>query len=85
MVDVHKRVIILMDPISAPAGMVLRWIMIITHVLVCSYWFAVTYGISYCKYIIQILKSVLLILTTVLNCVWRWMEDMSVIALMDMN
>ena len=47
--------------------------------------FAVMHGISYCKYIIQILKSVLLILTTVLNCVWSWMEGMSVIALMDMS
>ena len=31
------------------------------------------------------LKNVLLELTTVLNCVWSWMESTSVIALMDMN
>ena len=36
-------------------------------------------------YFIQILESVLLGLTAVLSCVWRWMEGTSVIALMDMN
>ena len=35
--------------------------------------------------VIQILKSVLLVSTTVLNSVWNFMEGMSVIALMDMN
>ena len=49
MVDVHKHVITLMDPISAPAGMVLRWIMIITHVLVCIVWHTLV------NYVIQIL------------------------------
>ena len=80
MVDVHKHVITLMDPISAPAGMVISWTMIITHVLVCSYSII---ALAIC--IIQILRSVLLVLTTVLNCAWSWMEGMSVIALMDMN
>ena len=35
--------------------------------------------------VIQILKSVLLVSTTVLNSVWNFMEGMSVIVLMDMN
>ena len=35
--------------------------------------------------VIQILKSVLLVSTTVLNSVWNCMEGMSVIVLMDMN
>ena len=34
MVDVHKHVITLMDPISAPAGMVISWTVIIARVLV---------------------------------------------------
>ena len=40
---------------------------------------------AFANYVIQILKSALLELTVVLNCVWSWMEGMSVIALMDMN
>lgn len=80
MVDVHKHVITLMDPISAPAGMVISWTVIIIHAMVCSY---SKIALAIC--IIQILRSVLLVLTTVLNCVWSWMEGMSVIALMDMN
>ena len=34
MVDVHKHVITLMDPISAPARVVISWTVMITHVLV---------------------------------------------------
>ena len=40
---------------------------------------------AFANYVIQILRSALQELTTVLNCVWSWMEGMSVIALMDMN
>ena len=83
MVDVHKCVITLMDPISAPARMVLRWILIITRVLVCTVLHSKCMTLA--NYIIQILRSVLLILTIVLNCAWSWIEGMSVVALMDMN
>ena len=36
MVDVHKHVITMMDPIAAPVSMVMSGIMIITHVMVCN-------------------------------------------------
>ena len=51
------------------------------------YWYVMysvlTVAISHCN---QILENVLLALTTVRNCVWNWMEDMSVIVFqMDMS
>ena len=84
MVDVHKFVITLSDPIGVPAGMVMSWVMIITHVLVCDV--SCMHNINCISHCNQILENVLLGLTTVRNCVWNWTEDMSVIVFqMDMS
>ena len=83
MEDVHKHVITLMDPISVPAGMVISWTVIIIHVLVSAALYS-SNSWHHLK-IIQILRNVLLVLTTALIIVWNSMEDMSVDVLMDMN
>ena len=61
------------------------FIKIILHIIAISFIMLHSISMALAVFIIQILRSVLLVLTIVLNCAWSWMEDMSVIALMDIS